>query len=104
MLRRNYRKTELPEDGINECRNASESQSVYDVMYTIQCIQLVAVNRVTSIRFPARLCCMQEVPSQNRQVAEPLENVTGRGGRPERVGPEQTSLQPAVTVPTSLQT
>jgi len=82
VLRRNYRRTKLPEDGINECRNASESQSVYDVIYTIQCIQLVAVNRVTSIQFPARLCCMQEVPSQCRQVAEPLENVTGQGGSP----------------------
>jgi len=36
-------KTDLPEDGINECRNTSKSHSVYDVMYTIQCIELVAV-------------------------------------------------------------
>jgi hypothetical protein len=105
MLRRNYRKTELPEDGINECRNVSQSQSVHDVTHTIQCcIQPVAVNSYFTpapIQLPA---CMQEVMSRCRQVAEPLENVTGQRGSPERVGPEQTSLQPAVTVPTSLKT
>jgi hypothetical protein len=87
VLKRNYRKIELPEDGINECRNASESQSVYDVMYTIQCIELAGCSKQSYfisafIQFPARLCCMQEVMSQCRQVAEPLENVTGQGGSP----------------------
>jgi hypothetical protein len=86
VLRRNYRNTEIPEDGINECRNASESQSVYYVMYTMQCcIRLVAVNSyfiLALIQLPARLCYLQEVMSQCRQVAEPLGNVTGQGGSP----------------------
>jgi len=87
VLRRNYGKTELPEEGFNECRNALQSQSVHDVTYTIQCcIQPAAANSYSipaPIQLPARLCCcMQEVMSRCKQVAEPLESVTGQRGSP----------------------
>jgi len=34
-LRRNYIKTELPEDGINRCRNVSKWKLVCDLVHTV---------------------------------------------------------------------
>jgi len=34
-LRRNYRKDELPEEGINRCQNGLERKSVCDLTHTI---------------------------------------------------------------------